>query len=149
MSVFLSERSIPSTTSFPSLIGSSSLIVRMRVDFPEPEGPQTTTTSPARTRRLILFSTWRLPNHLWTPSNRIIAPPRASPGPLDNGAEEGADAVRQRHGQRSPKRDAQGADATPRAAGVRRQRPENREARERRPHDKRRQNPGGNEKHDQ
>ena len=48
MLVFLSERSIPSTISFPSLIGSRSLIVRMRVDFPEPEGPQTTTTSPAR-----------------------------------------------------------------------------------------------------
>ena len=24
----------------------------------------------------MLFSTWSLPNHLWTPSNRIIAPPR-------------------------------------------------------------------------
>ena len=27
-------------------MGSSLLIVRMRVDLPEPEGPQTTTTSP-------------------------------------------------------------------------------------------------------
>jgi len=42
---------------------------------------------------------------------------------LDDGTEEGADTVRQGHGERSPKRDAQGADGTPRAAGVRRQAP--------------------------
>jgi hypothetical protein len=40
------HRSIPSTVKRPSLIGSSWLIVLIRVDFPEPEGPQTTTTSP-------------------------------------------------------------------------------------------------------
>ncbi len=38
--------SAPSTVIVPESIGSRRLTVRMRVDLPEPEGPQTTTTSP-------------------------------------------------------------------------------------------------------
>ncbi|MNW06777.1 hypothetical protein D3C71_2032430 [compost metagenome] len=36
----------PSTVIVPPEIGSSRLIVRIRVDLPEPDGPQMTTTSP-------------------------------------------------------------------------------------------------------
>src|SRR6516164_6051187 len=40
---------------------------RIKVDLPDPEGPQITTRSPLRTLRLISASTWKLPNHLWSP----------------------------------------------------------------------------------
>src|SRR3954452_21467819 len=42
------------------------LIARHRVDFPEPEGPITTTTSPRLIARLMSCSTCRSPNHLFT-----------------------------------------------------------------------------------
>ena len=35
---------LPSTSMVPESIGSSRLIVRQSVDFPEPDGPSTTTT---------------------------------------------------------------------------------------------------------
>ncbi len=38
--------SFPSSRIWPASMGSIRLMVRMRVDLPEPEGPQTTTTSP-------------------------------------------------------------------------------------------------------
>src|SRR3954447_16637630 len=42
------------------------LIARHRVDFPEPEGPITTTTSPRLIARLMSCSTCKSPNHLFT-----------------------------------------------------------------------------------
>src|SRR5215212_3683687 len=52
----------------PSSIGSRRLMVRHRVDLPEPEGPTTTTTSPGSTSRSTSWSTCRSPNHLLTRS---------------------------------------------------------------------------------
>ena len=40
---------------------------RMSVLLPEPEGPQTTTTSPAAILRSISLRTWWAPYHLLTP----------------------------------------------------------------------------------
>ena len=37
---------LPSMTIVPESMGSRALIVRHRVDLPEPDGPMTTTTSP-------------------------------------------------------------------------------------------------------
>ena len=37
---------------------------RIRVDLPEPEGPQITIRSPARTSRSTSVSTWNWPYHL-------------------------------------------------------------------------------------
>src|SRR3989338_6121447 len=51
---------------------------RIRVDLPEPDGPQMTTFSPRETVRLTLRSTWKLPNHLCTPSNKITGPGSAT-----------------------------------------------------------------------
>jgi hypothetical protein len=61
---FTSE--IPSTTMSPCWIGSSALTVLISVDLPEPDGPQTTTTSPLTMRALQSASTWKLPYHLDT-----------------------------------------------------------------------------------
>src|SRR6059058_5502531 len=55
---------IPATVMEPSWNGSSPFTHLMSVDLPEPEGPQTTTTSPLATRRLQLSSTWKPPYHL-------------------------------------------------------------------------------------
>src|SRR5450755_532170 len=65
-------RSTPSTTMRPFCAVSSRLMQRMRVDLPEPEGPQMTIRSPARTDRLMSVSTWKCPNHLSSPSMRMI-----------------------------------------------------------------------------
>ena len=46
---------------------------RIRVDLPEPDGPQTTMRSPRLTVRSMLRSTWNEPNHLCTPSISIAA----------------------------------------------------------------------------
>src|SRR5262245_58986307 len=40
---------------------------RIRVDLPEPDGPQITTRSPLRTLRLMSASTSNVPNHLKRP----------------------------------------------------------------------------------
>ncbi len=48
----------PSTVSWPELISSSRLTVRIRVDLPEPDGPHTTTTSPGSTSALMSHSAW-------------------------------------------------------------------------------------------
>ena len=45
-SVFGSLIEMPSTTMSPFWIGSSAFTVLISVDLPEPDGPQTTTTSP-------------------------------------------------------------------------------------------------------
>src|SRR5689334_10240493 len=43
----------------------------MRVDFPEPDGPHTTTRSRSATLREMSFSTCSVPNHLFTFSMKI------------------------------------------------------------------------------
>src|SRR5271166_3973203 len=53
---------------------------RIIVDLPEPEGPQTTTRSPFPTCRLMSFSTWKSPYHLWTLRSSIIGLPGADWG---------------------------------------------------------------------
>ena len=45
-SVFGSDSEMPSTTMSPFWNGSSALTVLISVDLPDPDGPQTTTTSP-------------------------------------------------------------------------------------------------------
>ena len=45
---------------------------RISVDLPEPDGPQMTIRSPGRTDRLMSVSTWKCPNHLSSPSMRMI-----------------------------------------------------------------------------
>ena len=57
---------LPSMVIVPDWIVSSRLIARHSVDLPEPDGPRTTTTSPLRTVRLMLCSTWRSPKYLST-----------------------------------------------------------------------------------
>ena len=43
---------------------------RIRVDLPEPEGPQITMRSPRRTTRSMSFNAWKLPNHLLDAAHR-------------------------------------------------------------------------------
>ena len=62
--VFGSPTEMPSTMISPFWKGSRALTVLMRVDLPEPDGPQTTTTSPFSTSTEQSFSTWKLPYHL-------------------------------------------------------------------------------------
>ena len=56
----------PSTVIVPSWNGSSPLTHLTSVDLPEPEGPQTTTTSPLPTAVEQRLSTWDVPYHLLT-----------------------------------------------------------------------------------
>ena len=48
---------------------------RIIVDFPEPEGPQTTTTSCRSIARSTSLSAWKSPNHFETPSSSIMVLP--------------------------------------------------------------------------
>jgi hypothetical protein len=48
----------PSTMMVPCCTGSSAFTVLISVDLPDPEGPQTTTTSPFSTAVVQFFSTW-------------------------------------------------------------------------------------------
>ena len=63
-SVRMSVRSRPRNQTLPSLGISSRFTQRSSVDFPEPDGPMTTCTSPGSRVRSIPFRTWLLPNHL-------------------------------------------------------------------------------------
>ena len=69
LSMFLRSllSSMPSTTICPFWCSSRWLMQRIRVDLPEPEGPQITMRSPRLTVRLISRSTWNSPNHLFMP----------------------------------------------------------------------------------
>ena len=49
--------SVPSTTIEPFWCSSSRLMQRIKVDFPEPDGPQMTIRSPRVTSRLMSLST--------------------------------------------------------------------------------------------
>ncbi len=62
----------PSTNISPFWKGSSALMTLIRVDLPEPDGPQTTTTSPFSILVLQLLSTWTAPYHLDTSLSSII-----------------------------------------------------------------------------
>ncbi len=46
---------------------------RIKVLFPEPDGPTTTSTSPVAIDRSMSARTWLFPNHFWTPENSIAA----------------------------------------------------------------------------
>mgnify|MGYP000098949387 CR=1 FL=1 len=59
-----SASEMPSTTMSPFWNGSSALTVLISVDLPEPDGPQTTTTSPFLMAVVQSVSTWKLPYHL-------------------------------------------------------------------------------------
>src|SRR3546814_15334635 len=65
----------PSTKISPFWKGSSPLTVFISVDLPEPEGPQTTTTSPCATWVLQSSSTCVAPYHLLTCFISIIPVP--------------------------------------------------------------------------
>ena len=64
--VLRSPTEMPSTVIAPSWNGSSPLTHLISVDLPEPEGPQTTTTSPLATPVVQRLSTCALPYHLLT-----------------------------------------------------------------------------------
>src|SRR5713101_8166758 len=65
--VFGSPTEIPSTVMVPSSNGSSPLMHLIKVDFPDPDGPHTTTTSPLATLVVQSFSAWKPgPYHLST-----------------------------------------------------------------------------------
>ena len=81
-SVFGSPTEMPSTVISPFWNGSRPLTVLMSVDLPEPEGPQTTTTSPFLTCVVQSVSTWKLPYHLLTFLNSIMKFPRAEPSSI-------------------------------------------------------------------
>src|SRR6187397_1735099 len=65
-SVLGSEIEVPSTTMSPFWNGSSAFTVLISVDLPEPDGPQTTTTSPFWMDVVLSVSTWKVPYHLET-----------------------------------------------------------------------------------
>ena len=51
------------------------LMVRHRVDLPEPDGPSTTTTWPRGISRLMFFRAWKSSKYFSTPSIAIMAVP--------------------------------------------------------------------------
>src|SRR6266576_5804452 len=65
-SVLGSFTEMSATVTVPSWNGSSPLTHLISVDFPEPDGPHTTTTSPLATRVVQSFNAWKLPYHLST-----------------------------------------------------------------------------------
>ena len=65
--------SIPSITIRPASCSSSLFRQRMKVDFPEPDGPSTTTISCSFTVIDTLSSAWKSPNHLSTPSATMMS----------------------------------------------------------------------------
>ena len=67
-STFLAVISQPSTIIFPPLASSRRFRHLKNVDFPEPEGPMTTTTSPSLTSTEISLSTSKSPNDFFSPT---------------------------------------------------------------------------------
>ena len=67
--------STPSTTMVPDSCASSRLMQRIMVDFPEPEGPQTTTRSPSPILRLTSRSAWKSPKNFDTPLSSMMGAP--------------------------------------------------------------------------
>ncbi|MNO79601.1 hypothetical protein D3C76_707750 [compost metagenome] len=64
--VFGSAMEVRSTTMSPFWNGSRAFTHLIRVDLPEPDGPQTTTTSPLATWVVHSVRTWKSPYHLLT-----------------------------------------------------------------------------------
>src|SRR6476660_8405756 len=64
---------VPSTTMLPFWNGSSAFTVLISVDLPDPDGPQTTTTSPFSILVVLSVSTWKVPYHLETFLMSIMA----------------------------------------------------------------------------
>src|SRR5688572_4229461 len=77
--VLRSPTEMPSTRTSPFWKGSSAFTVLISVDLPDPEGPQTTTTSPLSTSVVQSLSTWKAPYHFDTSRISIIAMPGHSP----------------------------------------------------------------------
>src|SRR5258706_13519858 len=71
-SVLGSPTDTPFTVIVPFWKGSSALTHLMSVDLPEPDGPQTTITSPFSTLVEQSVSTWKLPYHFDTAFISII-----------------------------------------------------------------------------
>src|SRR4029434_10087512 len=67
---------MPSTTMSPFWNGSSAFTVLIRVDLPEPDGPQTTKTSPFLIEVVCSVRTWKLPYHLETFLMSIMVGPQ-------------------------------------------------------------------------
>src|SRR3954454_182479 len=68
---------VPSTLMSPFWNGSSALTHLISVDLPDPDGPQTTTTSPFATLVVQSLSAWKLgPYHLLTWLISIMLPYR-------------------------------------------------------------------------
>src|SRR4029079_13717081 len=63
---------VPSTLMSPFWNGSSALTALISVDLPDPDGPQTTMTSPFSQFVVQSASTWKLPYHLDTSRISII-----------------------------------------------------------------------------
>src|SRR6516164_11714928 len=84
-----------STLIRPSWNGSSPLTHLISVDFPEPEGPHTTTTSPLATSVEQPLSTWTAPYHLLKSLILIIG----------GSADDGDAPLQQAHAMRGEKRD--------------------------------------------
>src|SRR5215469_1794762 len=61
-----SPTEIPSIRISPSWNGSRPFTHLIKVDLPDPDGPQTTTTSPLVTSVLQSFNTWKSPYHFET-----------------------------------------------------------------------------------
>ena len=74
-SVLGSPTETPSTVMAPCENGSSPLTHLISVDLPEPDGPQTTTTSPLAISVEQRFKTWKGPYHLLTSRMAITAAP--------------------------------------------------------------------------
>src|SRR5712691_152495 len=74
----------PWTRISPCWMGSSRFTQRIRVLLPEPEGPQTTITSPGATARFTSWSTCSSPNHLLTALNSIAGAMTASGSLFDH-----------------------------------------------------------------
>src|SRR5574340_1253811 len=78
--VFASLTLTPSTKMSPFCTGSRAFTVLMSVDLPDPDGPQTTITSPFSTLVVQSVSTWKLPYHLEIFLTSIIAMREVFPG---------------------------------------------------------------------
>ncbi len=78
--VFGSWTGMPSTVIWPFWNGSSALTHLISVDLPEPDGPQTTITSPFSTLVVQSVSTWNWPYHLETLSMEIMGMARCLSG---------------------------------------------------------------------
>ena len=73
----LEDNSVPSTMIVPDWCSSSLLMHLIKVDLPDPEGPQITMRSFSRTVRSISRSAWKKPNHLFMPLISIAMSPAA------------------------------------------------------------------------